>query len=319
MNLESSARFLCVAAAAAVATALLARLAPKLGWTDAPEGAEAARKLQRCAVPCVGGAALLLALGCAGAEFLAPPPAELWGPWLPAAGWRLATLVGVFAVGAWDDRAGLAPGPKALAQLAALTPLVFGVARERGLGAGLVLLLGGVAALNLLNTFDNADGALTSLCALGFALTAPLVSAACLGFLPFNMDAARHGEGRAPSAYLGDSGAFVLAGLVLLEPLACGVLVLPALDLARLSVLRLRAGSRPWLGDRRHLAHRLAARGLSPAAVAVLQCLIAAPACVFGARALQHAEPWSALAGFGATLGAFVLALRAAPESSEVV
>jgi len=316
MSTELGVRFLCVAAAASVATVLLARLAPRLGWTDAPEGAEAARKLQRRAVPCVGGAALLLALGCGGSQVL-EPELELWGRWLPEPGWRLATLVAVFAVGAWDDRAGLAPLPKVLAQLAALAPLALGAAREHGAGAAWILVGVGFVALNLLNTFDNADGALAGLCALGFALPVPLVSAACLGFLPFNLDAARRGESRAPSAYLGDSGAFVLAGLVLLQPRAAGLLFLPALDLARLSVVRLRAGSRPWLGDRRHLAHRLAARGLSLAAVAVLQCVIAAPACVFVARALERAEPGPALVGLGGTLGAFLLALRAAPEGAE--
>ena len=250
MNLEFGVRFLCVAAAASVATVLLSRVAPRLGWTDAPEGAEAARKLQRSAVPCVGGAALLLALACGGTQVFASQ-AELWGRWLPELGWRLATLLGVFAVGAWDDRAGLAPAPKALAQLAALAPLAVGAAGEHGAGPALLLLFVGFVALNLLNTFDNADGALAGLCALGFALTTPLVSAACLGFLPFNLDAARRGESRAPSAYLGDSGAFVLAGLVLLQPRAAGLLLVPALDLARLSVLRLRGGSRPWLGHHR--------------------------------------------------------------------
>ena len=182
-------------------------------------------------------------------------------------------------------------------------------------GGGLALLALGFVALNALNTFDNADGCLASLCALGFAPAAPLATAACLGFLPFNLDAARQPERRAPSAYLGDSGAFVLGFLVLVNPGAAGVLLLPLLDLLRLAVARVRAGSRPWLGDRRHLAHRLAARGLGAPAVAVVQCVIAAPACLLVARGLAHAEARLALLGCAATAAAFACALRAAPEA----
>jgi cytidyltransferase-like protein len=306
-----SARFVGVALAAALATLALARLARRIGWTDAAQGPDAARKLQLRPVPAVGGAALLLALACAGESPWSAAEAALWNDGLPAPAWRWAALALVFGVGLWDDRARLAPGAKALAQLAALAPLALGAGLAGRWSSALWLLALGFLALNALNTFDNADGCLASLCALGFAPVAPLVTAASLGFLPLNLDAARHPERRAPSAYLGDSGAFVLGFLVLVNPGAAGVLVLPLLDLARLSVARVRAGSRPWLGDRRHLAHRLAARGLGAPAVALLQCAIAAPACLLVARA----DTRLALAGCAATAVAFACALRAAPEA----
>lgn len=282
-------RLLAVAALAALATELACRLAPRLGWVDAARGQEAVRKLQRRAVPAVGGAALLVALAAAPASSLQAGSlawaGSLYAGLDPAAGLTLAAL---FALGTLDDRLGLGAGTKLLGQLAALLPLAIettlpadggspgGAGWLRGLGW---LLLGGIA-LNALNTFDNADGALASLCALGLPWASPFACAACLGFLPLNLDRARprNRESGAPSAYLGDAGAFVLGFWVLVTPGAWGVLWLPALDLARLAVVRTRAGSRPWIGDRRHLAHRLQARGLPPLRVALLQAGVALPA-----------------------------------------
>lgn len=324
MSMDQAPRLALVFGAAALATVLLARLAPALAWTDASRGSEAARKRQRRPVPAVGGFSLLLALAVfpsawlGGASLEAAEPA-LWGPWLPSSGWRLATLLACTAVGAWDDRAVLGPGRKALAQLAGLAPIAWGATLEHGWSAGLGLLFLGLLALNVLNTFDNADGALTGLCALAFAPVLPLVSAACLGFLPFNLDAgrARNRSSGAPTAYLGDAGAFLLGALVLVAPRSAGVLVLPTLDLLRLAVLRWRAGSRPWIGDRRHLAHRLEGRGLARPVIAGLLWGIAAPASLLVGRAAGSGEPLPALVGLLATTGLFALALRGAPARSE--
>ncbi len=299
-----------VALVTALASALLARLAPRLSWTDAALGE---RKLQRRPVPAIGGVALLTGLAFA--------PASPWEPgllatfqasWPPP--WALSlALTAVFAVGTLDDRVpgGLAPRRKALLQLAALAPLGAGAwqgSAGSAWGAAL-LVLGGWLALNALNTFDNADGALPLLAAAGFLVAEVSIAAACLGFLPFNLDSARakNRESGAPSAYLGDAGAFVLGFLVLATPRAWGILWLPLLDLARLALVRLRAGSRPWIGDRRHLAHRLARRGLPPSAVAFVLAAVGAPAAVLVARA----EPGHALApsALGLSSSAFLFAL----------
>jgi UDP-GlcNAc:undecaprenyl-phosphate GlcNAc-1-phosphate transferase len=312
------ARLLAAAATTALATAVLARLAPRLGWTDAPRAADAARKRQRRPVPAVGGVGILAGLLWTPEALLARPAGELWGGLLPAPAWGLATLFLALAAGTWDDRAPLGAGRKTLVLLLALAPLAAGAWLEHGPSAGLALLALGFLALNLLNTFDNADGALAGLCALGFAGAAAPVSAACLGVLPSNLDAARarNRASGAPSAYLGDAGAFALGVLVLLHPQSAGVLVLPLLDLLRLSLVRWRAGSRPWRGDRRHLAHRLAARGLARPRVALVQCALAAPACALGWLALERDEALLAGLGVLATAALFALALRAAPEQS---
>lgn len=312
----SSALALCATAAlGALATTVCARLAPRVGWTDAPRAADAARKHQRRPVPAVGGAALLLALAATPAALCAGDEGELWARWLPASGWQLATLGLVFAVGTWDDRVALGPVRKTLALTLALAPLALGTLAAHGAPAALGLCVLALFFLNVLNTFDNSDGALAGLCALGFAGAAAPVSAACLGFLPFNLDAARvrNRASGAPSAYLGDAGAFLLGYLVLVQPRAAGLCVLPLLDLARLAWVRWRAGSRPWIGDRRHLAHRLLARGLSRAGVAALECALAAPACAGTWLALARGD-WRPFAlGAAVTSASFALALRAAP------
>ncbi len=305
-----------VCLATALSCGLLARLARRFAWTDAPSATSAARKLQRAPVPAVGGAALLIGLALAPESAWKPgvlaPLAQHW----PAPASLALSLAAVFAVGMLDDRlpGGLAAGPKFLLQLAALSPL--GIAAwssedSRGAALASLLVLGGLVALNALNTFDNADGALASLAATGFLFAEPAVTAACLGFLPLNLDAGRRRNRArgAPSAYLGDAGSLALGFLALATPRAWGVLWVPLLDLARLSVVRTRAGSRPWIGDRAHLAHRLAARGLSPRAVAAAQAGIAFPACLLVSLAQDSGRPAWAWAGLAASGLLFVVAV----------
>jgi len=304
-------RLLGVAAIAASTTPLLAALASRFGWVGAAHPRERERKREGRAVPAVGGAALLLALAAAREPPWMAPGNALWGRWLPGPGWILASLGLVFAVGAWDDRRALAPAGKLLAQVLGLAPLALGAALGHGPLAALCVLLAGVGALNLLNTFDNADGALAGLAALGFAFAAPAVSAACVGFLPWNLDAARarNRPSAAPSAYLGDAGAFVLAFQLLLVPGAVGLLLVPALDLARLSVGRWRRGSRPWVGDREHLAHRLERRLWPRWLVAAALGLAAWPACQATAHALEAGFTPSTGLALLASVGAYGLLL----------
>ncbi len=148
---------------------------------------------------------------------------------------------------------------------------------------------------NAVNFLDNMNGlcaglgavAAGSLAAVNFrsgelavALSAAALGGACLGFLPYNWPRAR--------IFLGDTGSmfigFTLAALsvmgvytreaqvpvlALFTPLF--VLAIPVLDSVLVTVLRLRIGQPPWVGDRRHISHRLVQRGMRPAAaVAVL-------------------------------------------------
>jgi UDP-N-acetylmuramyl pentapeptide phosphotransferase/UDP-N-acetylglucosamine-1-phosphate transferase len=85
---------------------------------------------------------------------------------------------------------------------------------------------------------------------------------------------------RTPRAWLGDSGSHLLGIVLLTTPVACAALVLPLADLARVAWLRKRAGEPIWVGDRRHLAHGLQARGLGPAAVVLVLVALALPPVV---------------------------------------
>jgi UDP-GlcNAc:undecaprenyl-phosphate GlcNAc-1-phosphate transferase len=106
-----------------------------------------------------------------------------------------------------------------------------------------------------------------------------------LGFLPHNFPVAR--------AFLGDAGShltgFLLAilailphfhtptqprRLAVLTPLL--VLALPLTDLARVVLLRTRAGRPFWIGDTNHLSHRLVRAGLSKARAVLIIWLLAA-------------------------------------------
>jgi len=245
-------------------TGLLVWLAPHLGLLDRPESAPE-RKLQRGPVPRVGGIALALGLG--GLWY-----ARAWTPVTPLA------LGAAFAVGLADDLAprGLPRGLKF-----ALEGLACALFAWEAPGSGALAFALAALALASANTFDNADGALASL---GCAALAPQLAALLGGFLPWNLLLRR--DASRPLAYLGDSGSHLLAFLLLADPRSALILVLPLLDLVRLAWVRWRAGSRPWIGDRRHLAHRLQARGLQPIPVAVLLLAIAAPAsllpCAWG-------------------------------------
>ncbi len=159
-----------------------------------------------------------------------------------------------------------------------------------------------MVAQNAANTFDNADGALASLAALALR-SPPIVLGALLGFLPANL-LFRRGAERVPLAYLGDAGSHLLGILWAATPAAWPALLLPVLDLARLARVRVREGSVPWRGDRRHLAHRLAASGLAPLPVAAVLAAIAAPS------ALGTGSTSAVLAGAAGTIVLFALALH---------
>jgi UDP-GlcNAc:undecaprenyl-phosphate GlcNAc-1-phosphate transferase len=309
----------------AAASLLLARLAPRMGWTDAPAGAHAQRKLQDRPVPAIGGAAILLGLLAAalvgeGAPALFAVPASFPAPW-PGLLPMLASLLAAFGVGLADDLVpgGLAARTKLAAQALVAAPLAASVLLQGwhgdpllALGWAALWVGAAVCAMNAFNTFDNADGALCSVGILGFAVSAPLLCAPLLGFLPFNLD--RRSSRRAPTAYLGDSGSHLLGLLVLLTPGAWPVLLLPLFDLARLSVLRWRLGAPPWRGDRRHLAHRLAAAGMGRVAVVLTLLALASPSLL--GRLLPEGALWPGL-GAGATGLLFLLAVARTPDPQE--
>ncbi len=288
--------------------------------------AERARKDQRPSVPIVGGFALLLGAILVGATGRDAGFEALGLPWPGTLACTVALGL-AFGVGLLDDLLpnGLSPGRKFLGQCIAGLPLGLGLLNSGALPDSLsspVLLLALAAlasalALNAINTFDNADGAATGLATLGMAFASPITACVLLGFLPFNLRA----NSRVPRAYLGDSGSHLLGMWILLTPAAWPILVLPLLDLARLSIERLQRGSRPWHGDREHLAHLFAARGFSSLTVVCALLVIAAPSIDLGYRGLELTRLGLILEGVGWTglayfISLFCVKFRAAPAAS---
>lgn len=305
------ARFAIAAFVACVATRFLARRASP-GWLDSPSEAERARKPQGRGVPTVGGLALLI--GLVAAQVLHGVTIFGLDPRLDARA-GLVALCLALALGSVDDRrdGGLSPWSKLLGQLLCVAPLAYTLCASSGPGAALLLVCAGLAGMNLANTWDHHDGALATLGLAGFGLaglTAPgawIWSGALAGFLPWNLNArGADGPAATPTAYLGDGGSHLVGLGAVLVPGAWPLLLVPALDLVRLSFERIRAGSRPWIGDRRHLSHRLMTKFGNRRLVALMTTVIALPGLLGG----RLGHPFGLAAGLGLTGAFYVGSLR---------
>ena len=217
-----------------------------------------------------------------------------------------AKLIGVlsgatlaFLVGLLDDVLGsrFPVTLKAAGQIAAAVVLIVAGVRVSFLpyvwmnvALTLLWLVGMTNAFNLLDNMDGLSAGVAFVASsvllinawimgeffIAFILVAFMGS--LLGFLFFNFEPA--------SVFLGDCGSlfigFLMGSLTLLEryvtqasstlfPVLMPVLVLavPIIDTATVIVIRLREGRPIYVGDQRHLSHRLLSLGLSKRAVAL--------------------------------------------------
>jgi UDP-N-acetylmuramyl pentapeptide phosphotransferase/UDP-N-acetylglucosamine-1-phosphate transferase len=311
-----------------LATWALARLAPRLGWGDAGDGV---RKLQAVPLAPVGGGALTLALvatlllvSVLGRVGVSPSATSTI---LGVSVWPLGALASALLVGLVDDRVrgGLRPSQKLVGQVLAGMVLVSpgfarGLGEPMGWLAALGLAGGAVVSMNVINTWDNADGAAAGL---GMIALPSVVSAALAGFLMCNL---RRRDGRPllrglTHATLGDAGSHLLGMALWLSPMTWPALALPLADLARVVHERARARQAPWVGDRRHLAHRLERRGLAPWAVALALALAALPSGRPAGNALDTGRPLEAalwtLATFALGAGLWAATRRAGDPCRE--
>lgn len=188
----------------------------------------------------------------------------------------------------------------------------------------LITVLWFVAVTNAMNFIDNMDGLsggvamIASACFLVAALMSAqlfvsavlaLVVGSCAGFLILNFPPARIFMGDGGSLVLGFTLAFLTTRTTFTgesptgEPLAGGwyavfmplvVLAVPLYDMLSVSVIRLRQGRSPMVGDMQHLSHRLVKRGLSKrSAVLVIWGMTAATG--IGGIALGSLAPWQAV------------------------
>lgn len=200
-----------------------------------------------------------------------------------------AVVVGV--VGLADDRFGLPPVPRLIAQF--IVPIAIGLVVIDRTGPRLVLAIA-VAAfviaayINAFNFMDGINGISGSqgavagafLAAIGSHIDAPPITAAglavcgaSLGFLPFNAVKPRIFLGDVGSYFLG----FWLAGLALLTVdagvspvVVAGPFLLYFLDTSTVIVRRARRGERLTEAHREHAYQRLTQAGWSHLAVASL-------------------------------------------------
>lgn len=151
-------------------------------------------------------------------------------------------------------------------------------------GTLVLALLFAFAVANAVNFLDCMDGVCLMLCAtilLGIGGTESALAAAgfaLLGALPWNWPR--------PRMFLGDAGALATGTLVAAACLhrgeaLSGVLLpvlVPLADFTQVVAVRLATGQPPWVGDKRHLPHRLAGLGLPRTLVPMVLALVAATA-----------------------------------------
>jgi UDP-GlcNAc:undecaprenyl-phosphate GlcNAc-1-phosphate transferase len=232
----------------------------------------------------------------------------------------VAGATAAFIVGLLDDMLGarFPVAVKAVGQILAALFLVFGDVRTSFLPGdllnSLVTILWVVGISNAFNLLDNMDGLsagvafiaagvlLINAWLLGELFICLLLVAfmgSLLGFLFFNHNPA--------SVFLGDCGSlfigYVMAALTLLEryvseasstlfPVLMPVLVLavPLIDTTTVVFIRLKERRPIYIGDTRHLSHRLVSLGFTQRAA--VQFIYLATLCFgLGAVGLSHATP----------------------------
>lgn len=281
--LHGASYALCVVAAATVtwlATPFVARLAYKLGAVVAPGG----RFIHTRSTPSLGGLAVALPLLVG---MLALGEAR----YLSLAG----ACVLMLAVGMVDDRRGLSPSAKILAQTFAVLLLYLGGNHLDCIFCPLLpeavagpfelplLVLWVLLVTNAINLADGLDGLASGVCLIAALIClagglagplAALLAGALIGFWRYNLPRAR--------IFLGDTGSLMLGLIVavlllgdgqrLNLPLAIAALALPLGDLALCVARRALRGKPIFAGDRGHVHHLLLRAWGDPARV--LACLL---------------------------------------------
>jgi len=255
-----------------------------------------------------------------------PPAIRVHLPGVLLRGRMLAAFIGAAALlhglGIVDDKRHLGPGVKLLVQflaagiLAVVGEIRFSFFIPSALLAAALSMLWMVVIINAFNFLDNMDGLSAGTAAIcgGIILSAAwssgqvfvsgilaLLIGALVGFLVFNFAPAK--------IFLGDSGSLLIGMLlavatiqttyyhqeqqstpwfVTLMPLV--VLAVPLYDFVSVTVLRLRQGKSPFVGDMQHFSHRLLRRGMSQRQ-AVLTIYLATATCGLGATVLHEMTP----------------------------
>ena len=258
-----------------IATPFVIRLAKRRGIIDHPVD----NRWHKRAVPHMGGMAIFAGFMVASAVFV-PIQRETLIIFLGA--------VVVFTLGVLDDKFGSCFKIKIMVQFGIALALALLGIKLRILPVAVaipVTLLWIVGLTNAFNLIDNMDGlsaGVAFIASMTFFLFSwnsgqaivPVMSlalaGACLGFLRYNFNPARIFMGDCGSLFLGYIlSTFAILGFWQKSSPIFPILTAPVLvlgyaifDTTLVTVLRLKAGSRPWIGGKDHSSHRLAMLGL---------------------------------------------------------
>ena len=284
---------------AASSTPLFRNLAVKRKILDTPNSE---RKIQRTAVPYLGGFGIALAVVATTLIAITLSDASTENYLLALS--VLAPAMALGLIGFIDDKKHLTPLSRFIAQTFAgiFTALVLILTNTVGNPTSylvldvLLTIVWVVGICNAINFFDNMDGAaggISALAGFGFAViglqndqyfvaaSGLVLSGACIGYLFWNWNPAK--------IYMGDAGALfigiILAALaVRVDPVSVNgataffvpicVLALPILDTTTVVIDRLRRGVSPFEGGLDHLSHRLRRKGLSVRQSVSALCLL---------------------------------------------
>jgi UDP-GlcNAc:undecaprenyl-phosphate GlcNAc-1-phosphate transferase len=292
---------------AASSTPFFRNLALKQKILDTPNSE---RKIQRTAVPYLGGFGIALAVVLT--TFVAITFSEATSENYFLALSVLVPAIVLGLIGFIDDKKHLTPLSRFIAQTFAgvFTALVLILTKTVGNPTNSVFLdalltiIWVVGICNAINFFDNMDGAaggISALSGFGFAIIGLqngqyfvaafglVLSGACVGYLFWNWNPAK--------IYMGDAGALfigiILAALaVRVDPVSVSgigaffvpicVLALPILDTTTVVIDRLRRKVSPFEGGLDHLSHRLRRKGLSVRQSVTTLCLIQSISILIG-------------------------------------
>ena len=292
---------------AAISTPFFRNLALKQKILDTPNSE---RKIQRTAVPYLGGFGIALAVVLTTFVAITFSEATTENYFLALSVLAPAIVLGL--IGFIDDKKHLTPLSRFIAQTFAgvFTALVLILTNTVGNPTNSVFLdalltiIWVVGICNAINFFDNMDGAaggISALSGFGFAVIGLqngqyfvaafglVLSGACVGYLFWNWNPAK--------IYMGDAGALfigiILAALaVRVDPVSVSgigaffvpicVLALPILDTTTVVIDRLRRKVSPFEGGLDHLSHRLRRKGLSVRQSVLTLCLIQSISILIG-------------------------------------
>lgn len=250
----------------------------------------------------------------------------------------------LFAVGWWDDRKSLGPFVKLAVQwavalvAAACADIRVELFIQNRIVTSALSAFWIVLIINAFNFLDNMDGASAGIAAIvsGILFVAAAFNeqvfvgglalvfvGTLLGFLAFNFPPA--------SIFMGDAGSLVVGFFValltlrttyyqqdqsgpwypVLMPLV--VMAVPLYDFTSVTLLRLRQGKSPFVGDTQHFSHRLKRHGLTDTQT-VLTLYLATLCCGLGATFLYQVDLAGAILILVQTL--LILAIIAIFEST---